>query len=308
MISRRRKRDVTLVMTLLVKNERDIVRQNIDFHLNCGVDHVIAIDNASSDGTRDILSEFERAGVATIVDEPGQDYAQSKWMTQAAFMAAERFSADWILSNDADEFWWCPSGHIKDELIDVEAHKLVCRRHNMVCAYDSPVEVPWHRRLIYTVKNPPPVPCVGDIYSDPLPMPYFYLSLPSKIMVRTDGLKCIRQGNHNADFDVAATARNSKIQIYHFPVRSPETFRQKVTQGAEAYARNKELPELAGWHWRRWYRMMSEQGQQAALADALPSTERLAEDLRQGRVIENRLLCDLLDQGATAHGVSGKQV
>ena len=44
-----------LVMTLLTKNDVDIVRYNIDYHLAHGVDFIIATDTGSTDGTRDIL-------------------------------------------------------------------------------------------------------------------------------------------------------------------------------------------------------------------------------------------------------------
>ena len=36
-----------LVMTLLVRDEDDIIASNIDFHLNRGVDFIIAMDNLS---------------------------------------------------------------------------------------------------------------------------------------------------------------------------------------------------------------------------------------------------------------------
>ena len=40
-----------LVMTLLVRDEQDIVRENLDFHLAQGVDQVIVTDNGSEDAT-----------------------------------------------------------------------------------------------------------------------------------------------------------------------------------------------------------------------------------------------------------------
>lgn len=58
-----------LVMTLLVRNEEDIVRYNIDFHLSKGVDFIIATDNGSTDSTRDILKEYEKRGVLHLIDE-----------------------------------------------------------------------------------------------------------------------------------------------------------------------------------------------------------------------------------------------
>jgi hypothetical protein len=52
-----------LVMTLLVRDEDDIVASNIDFHLNNGVDFIIAMDNLSIDGAADILRLYERKGM-----------------------------------------------------------------------------------------------------------------------------------------------------------------------------------------------------------------------------------------------------
>ncbi len=52
-----------LVMTLLVRDEADIVDAQIAFHLHAGVDFVIATDNRSEDGTTEILERYERAGV-----------------------------------------------------------------------------------------------------------------------------------------------------------------------------------------------------------------------------------------------------
>ena len=53
-----------LVTTILVRDEIDIIRQHIEFHLRRGVDFVIATDNGSRDGTWEVLAEFARGSAS----------------------------------------------------------------------------------------------------------------------------------------------------------------------------------------------------------------------------------------------------
>ena len=275
------------VMTLLVRDEADIIRQNILFHLERGIDHIIAMDNGSLDGTRDLLCDFVRAGVLTLIDEPQQNYAQSQWVTRMALMARDQYSADWVLSNDADEFWVPSASSLKEDLKEADADALICERYNMVFGFDAEDSSPWTERLVYRVRTPVPRPILNDLLQDPLPCPYFYLALPSKVIVRTARLKAIAQGNHNAAFDGKSRKENASIRIRHFPIRSRKQFELKVMQGGAAYARNAEAPPTWGWHWRRWFRMLSHGELERALSDALPSAARLREDIAAGIVVRD---------------------
>ena len=51
-----------LVQTLVVRDEVDIVDDQIAYHLNAGVDFVIASDHQSVDGTTDVLERYVREG------------------------------------------------------------------------------------------------------------------------------------------------------------------------------------------------------------------------------------------------------
>ena len=51
----RRTRKPRLVMTLLVKNEEDMLERNLCFHKRMGVDAFIVTDNNSTDRTPEII-------------------------------------------------------------------------------------------------------------------------------------------------------------------------------------------------------------------------------------------------------------
>ena len=57
---------MTLVMTLLARDEIDVVDSWLEFHLNAGVDMVIATDNLSQDGTTEVLEAYARSGIERL--------------------------------------------------------------------------------------------------------------------------------------------------------------------------------------------------------------------------------------------------
>jgi hypothetical protein len=131
---------VKLVMTLLVRDEADIVDAQIAFHLHAGVDFVVATDNGSQDGTTEILERYERAGYLHLLREEGEDMRQDEWVTRMARMAATEFGADWVLNTDADEFWWPRGGSLDEVLATVpERYGVVrgCWRHFLPRADDG---------------------------------------------------------------------------------------------------------------------------------------------------------------------------
>ena len=102
-----------VVQTLVVRDEADIVDDHIAYHLNAGVDFVIASDHESQDGTTEILEKYARDGCLHRIGVHGQ-MRDGPWRTQMARLAATTYGADWIINTDADEFWMPHRGSLKD--------------------------------------------------------------------------------------------------------------------------------------------------------------------------------------------------
>jgi hypothetical protein len=108
-----------LVMTLRARDEADVVDAQIAFHLNAGVDFVVATDHRSQDGTTEILESYARQGYLHLIREEGDEMREGEWATRMARLAADEFGADWVIHSDADEFNWPRGGSLKEVLESV---------------------------------------------------------------------------------------------------------------------------------------------------------------------------------------------
>ena len=111
-------------MTMKVRDEEDILEANLRYHFAHGVDFAVVHDDGSVDDTPRILERYRAAGLVELLDEtPGEiGKNQTRWHTTMARLAASEFGADWVLSIDADEFWWPVTGAtVKQTLAAVPA-------------------------------------------------------------------------------------------------------------------------------------------------------------------------------------------
>ena len=216
-----------LVMTLLVRDEADIVDEQIAFHLDAGVDFVVATDNRSQDGTTEILERYASEGHLHLIREPGEDLRQSEWVTRMAQLAATELGADWVLNTDADEFWWPQGAGLADVLAAVP------QRYGVVRAA-------W--------RNFVPRPDDGHAFFERMTTrlctPAFHhhpLSTHSKSAHRAVPDVRIGRGNHEAFGEGLFPLRGwYPLEILHFPVRSLEHCVRKYVTQFVALERNAE--------------------------------------------------------------------
>lgn len=268
-----------LVMTLLVRDEEDVIEANLAHHHDHGVDFVIATDNGSVDGTVAILEAEERAGRLRLIHEPEDTYAQHRWVTRMARLAAAEHGADWVINNDADEFWFPRSGDLASTLASVpeDVDVVVAQRHNLIARPDGE---PMVIRQATALQHPG----LGDG------------PLPSKVAHRAHPEITVLQGNHEVDGLSGGTLDDGRIDILHVPVRSYAQFANKIAKGGAAYARNTELPQEVGHQWRRLHALQESGGFDEEWAGLLLSDEAVAAGLADGSLVRDERLVGLLSR------------
>ncbi|WP_186587210.1 glycosyltransferase [Synechococcus sp. A15-28] len=272
------------MLTLLCRDEADILESMLRFHLAQGVDRIIATDNGSVDGSLEILKRFERRGQLTLLQEPEHTHDQAVWVTRMARMAAA-MGADWVINSDADEFWWPEQGSLKSSLTQVpESIKgvLVERTNFLPPVRNIADKTPFYQRQTLRER----------VSRNSLGKP-----LPPKLIHRAHAGIEISDGNHGAGVDGTpiSAIENAGIEILHVPIRSYAQLERKIRQGTEALQRNKRVSAGIGDSWRKIYANHLSQGTLPAYYDSLrPKPAALAAQLVRGELIDDRRLLKAL--------------
>lgn len=210
---------LNIVATILAKNEADIIGTTIQHHLEAGVSKIIVTNNNSTDNTRAIAEKFPE--VVEIIDEPGDDHHQSKWVTRMARLAC-KLKPDWIVHLDADELW----GGL------------------MNLRYFPERAISSNKMYLH-----PPVQDGFDLmamshYLDFSTVPDF--EEECKVAHRPDPDITITHGNHG--IEGSTTVFTSQIFRHHYPIRSYSQFSRKAVEGHASLKRRGAICK----RWETW--------------------------------------------------------
>ena len=265
-----------IVMTLLVRDEEDILDHNLRYHLAQGVDFFIVMDHMSTDGTPEILDAYQRAGVAEVIPQKHAGYLQGQWVTSMASRAAVHHGADWVINNDADEFWWPLHGDLRSTLARVPDRfgGVAVARHNFRPLADSTgsfLDRMVHRDAVSTNNLGEP--------------------LPGKVCHRGHPEVIVSQGNHGAIVPGRQSLfQEPVIEILHFPMRSLKQFENKIALGGRAYEMSPELGLGLGSTWRSLFAKLKREGLEQHYESACLAPDGIARMIQAGALVRDERL------------------
>ena len=260
---------------MMVKDEADVIAQNLEHHYNLGFRRFFILENNSTDATGLLIADFRaRYPEARVfcASDFVVGYIQAVKMNALARFAETYLQFDdepleWMFFIDADEFITPAFSDIGASVSRLAA-MLENPEFNLIyfhwaqCASSSLLrDIPDHTDLFATFS------VVWQKMAVPVP----------KVAIRVGkGLQVI-QGNHSVESypypaQSAALAAGAGFYMFHFPNRTVEQLRRKLVNANLALQpgrRSNGIENTAG-HWRTYFEWYTEHGD-VALENILKS-------------------------------------
>jgi hypothetical protein len=263
-------------------DQGDIIKDYIEWHLDLGVDLILAQDCDSSDNTHEVLNSFSNTGQVHWFPTPVKNYLNYRPGEIMAEIAREQHGADWIIMSDVDEFL-CPQGDDlrtilkRAEADDVTAISIPCL--NMT----GPPLSGGRATQTQTLRIDQPVqPTRKQWLSGNIPVPYIFMRHPPKTIVRTAAFMKYGPGSHEVKTAWGRTTKFPELRILHFPIRGFDKFQKKIANVTAYLEENTHLEAWWGWHWRRFIRLNQEGRLREDYESQSVSPQRTEELIRDG--------------------------
>ena len=247
----------TLAALTLVKDEADIIGLNLEWLHSLGVRRFVILNNASTDGTADVIRRFVRLHQADTDLELLTDnlvaHLQAQKMTFACHRAMERWpDLTWLLPFDADEFLQARSGFqaLMSVPPHVEALSILRVIHFRPIGTADPDQLDWEGLAAMSVRSG-------------------LFAVPPKVILRASSRLSLGKGNHWVQAPESETVCYGGGLTYgiftrEFQTRSFAQFHSKVRNGGRALRAAQALGDgMAGDHWLKWEGILINEGEAA---------------------------------------------
>jgi len=277
------------VVTVMVRDEADIIAAMVEHHMAQGADLIIATDNGSVDGTTEILQRYADLGVLELHHDPVYRKQQHALVTGMARRAHTEHGAEWVINADADEFW-APCDKrltLRSALegIPLSLDAFTVPVTNLVgppAMRGSGID----RLLWRDVRTNEQLQAIG-IYAQPT----------SDAVHRGDPAIEVSQGNHFVSLKSNGQPESAlALEVLHLPWRSWLQLEQKVINTGRSYEANPDLRPSKNHHGMADYRRYLAGRLWYAYLLRQPSEKDLVGDESDGAFVHDTWLRDHLHE------------
>lgn len=218
----------------MVRNEADIIRLNVLYHLSLGLDRITVVDNGSTDGTDRVLERLSKENHRVTWVRDDGPFLPSRVMTRMA-REAFREGADWVVPIDADEFWYAPKGNFREVLEGSKAGLLVAQAVNFIQRRDQTESSP--EALAYMTRraaSPVGPPGHGQGLVEEHKIAFVEKMYPPKCISRASDSIEIETGHHKVYGVDGPRVETEELLCLHAPIRSRAALAERVRSAARA--------------------------------------------------------------------------
>jgi hypothetical protein len=221
-------------MTLLVKNEKELIEANLRWHINSGIDFICVTDNGSTDGTFEIIQNIAKEGYPVHVDHYTGEFQQELIVNRMIKILIDK-GMDWIINADADEFF--VASNLKNTLSKSNCNVIFVKSFNVLPTLTD-TSVLLSTKIV--------IKSLDDSSNG------FFKLHPEKAIHRSKGYIAVGVGNHDVRISRKSYRYQQDIYILHYYIRDLNHFFQKFIKGGEMMQNNEKLSRY-GTHWQRVY-------------------------------------------------------
>lgn len=226
---------IKLVMTLVIKDEEDIIETHIRFHKAMGVDGFIVTSHNSIDNTNKILEKLKAEGIIyEIFHETCTEHKHHIWVEKMVNLAKSKYKANWVINADADEFYFSKSLNLKSDIL--KYHKLGINSLKVDSNFLFPdgrvdyIHCPFFAKKPF-FKFEAEMLNINNIpeYQD-----YIGTRGCTKVIHKTKGFIGIVDGNHSVYMKNLKEVYPSEIELYHFHAKNYIEYEKKIKRWVES--------------------------------------------------------------------------
>lgn len=218
----------------MIRNEADIVRLNIFYHLSLGVDRMLVVDNGSTDGTDTMLKQISENDPRVRWSRDDGPFLPSRVMTELA-REAFRDGADWVVPVDADEFWYAPGEDFRHVLETSDLGVIRAQAVSFIQNRDQRESKP-DALLHMTRRAASPVgpPNIAQDLVESQQIAFVEKVYPQKCVSRTAEEIYIETGHHSITGVEGPKKRTEELVCLHAPIRSRDALAERIESASRA--------------------------------------------------------------------------